>query len=391
MTNDYTQIIEEARLSAIANIQLCRKEVIGRLGEKDSQMPRIYIDSAKDKVERLFEDIASLITEYENTVSKNKEAEVALKSTGALQNEVAEYKKRIENANAMLTKSRDDHNETTRAYENMRVENIQLERQLQSARNELEKQAPQIKELAALRKLNPVGLGQQLERVTKAKDKQIDKLKGQLQDKEYQLSQMNSAVTAAKHAMDEKFGKNLEDRYLGKEGVIFRLKKFNYGAEFRVVPEYDISPIINDMPWSLRVYSSFGVGIDVAVNEFLVPIFPMCSEVADVWPEKLSDVIQQHILDEVKSSEPDRLKARKVAKSYTLTTNDAFTENQKSALKKAKMITMFEVGSISYEALMAKLTATKLVDRKGAEAIYKVCQALYAESITPLTKMLEAA
>lgn len=126
--------------------------------------------------------------------------------------------------------------------------------------------------------------------------------------------------------------------------------------------------------WHFQVMRNNGVSISVGTSQWLYPILPECNDMKDEWNSDISKALHEFMMANAKVSHPKEYKRVLAAKKLPITTSPLFTDEEKKALQKAKLITLFDSISLTYTAFSYHLQANnkKLTDEQCLEIRRKI-------------------
>jgi len=141
------------------------------------------------------------------------------------------------------------------------------------------------------------------------------------------------------------------------QGVSFSIVEFNTPLE---VKYNDIGglKLLNEAPYHYQVRRSNGVAINVGQTTWLTAVLPLCADFQDEWNPEISDRLHELLLGKAKTSFPREYKIVQAAKKHPITNHSLLTKSQSDALKKSKLINLFDSISLTRTAFETKLSAS---------------------------------
>lgn len=140
------------------------------------------------------------------------------------------------------------------------------------------------------------------------------------------------------------------------QGVSFSIVEFNTPLE---VKYNDIGglKLLNDAPYHYQVRRSNGVAINVGQTTWLTAVLPLCADFQDEWNPDISDKLHELLLARAKTAFPREYKIVQAAKKHPITNHSLLSKSQSDALKKSKLINLFDSISLTRTAFETKLSA----------------------------------
>ncbi|MFV8387392.1 hypothetical protein ACNO5E_25160 [Vibrio parahaemolyticus] len=132
--------------------------------------------------------------------------------------------------------------------------------------------------------------------------------------------------------------------------------------------------------WHFQVVKNNGVSIFALPSVWLTPILPLSEEFQAEWNPKISEYLTERMVEKAKVSHPEVYKRTLKAKNLPITNDDIFDTNESAALKKAKLITLYDAAStteIAFNRIV--LSANKKLSSEAVVCMYRKVKQLEAQ------------
>ncbi|MGR5451372.1 hypothetical protein ACP3V3_16770 [Vibrio sp. PNB22_3_1] len=393
----FTQLmsqLSEARKTADANISVCHSELSEKFVDDKGVVPQdaLVCQFLLKKVDETVGELFSVMeTSLDACVKLDKEsidARNALVDLGRVSEELEREKMRRQQATKVMKIERDNAIALGVRVKELEALLSQRETELENLKTKTKNDKAQLGELASLRKLNPHKMLQDHEKEVKKYERKQDKINNQLEESKSLVAKQKEQIVGLQDELDSRFGKVLLDGVMGQDGVKYRLSYYNFPTDHRMQMTDDLSPIINDFNWHLKVSCSLGLSVNVSLNACLEPVLPYCEEMKQTWPDNFSDQLREKALEVVKSRSPEIMYVRREARNLVISTHETFTDVEQNALKKSKYLTLLEVVSVDRSRLIDDLA--KCVDREVAVGMLVKVKGIYLNMIDGLQKSVDA-
>lgn len=144
--------------------------------------------------------------------------------------------------------------------------------------------------------------------------------------------------------------------FTGKtKGVRFYIHEYSSPLSIRFSKLNGIGLLEGETNWHYQVMRENGVSINVGPTCWLTPVLPETVEFKDHWNMKISDRLHELMLDRAKGSHPVEYALTMKAKKLPITNHPGLSSEQSEALKKAKLITLFDSVSLTTTAFVNQI------------------------------------
>ncbi|EGR4213429.1 hypothetical protein NTH44_003602 [Vibrio metoecus] len=138
------------------------------------------------------------------------------------------------------------------------------------------------------------------------------------------------------------------------KGVKFTISEFASPIVLRF-REKNYTQQLDGANWHFQVSKNDGISINVGTTVWLMPVLPECAEFRDDWNPKITARLHELMMERAKESHPLYYNNVLLAKKVTITTDPIFCKEEVKMLQKSKLITLFDVVSLTYSAFVNSL------------------------------------
>ncbi len=140
------------------------------------------------------------------------------------------------------------------------------------------------------------------------------------------------------------------NRFPGKsQNVEFFVHEYKSQLQVQLHSNDFVKPLKN-LDWHLQVMRNNGVSIAVTPTVWLMPVLPEFEHFSSEWNPKITVRLHQYFLERAREMQLPEYEYTMAAKQFVITTNMSLSEHEQGILKKCKLISLFDVVSLTYSA-----------------------------------------
>lgn len=178
------------------------------------------------------------------------------------------------------------------------------------------------------------------------------------------ISEMNVEVEELRKRVLRHDGDVSGKVFNGKNNLQAYIYDFCWGLTTR--PNDKSVKTISDLDWHLEVRTNYGLAVIVSITDWIVPFYPICSDLSENWPVDIHDELASIALERCQSSHPHLVDRYDWAKGISIEEIPGLTQRHIKTLTDNNFHSLYSVCHIPPERL------TNLVKGMGKETCHKV-------------------